>query len=324
METTIDLKPKVKDYINPMNLAIPKTGVLFVDFVNETVKRKEKRMKPSYKSNYRTLLFHIGKFCNETGATLFTNSINEEFLDDFILYLEDNGLRKTYIKTILDLTKAMVRRAANFGYAVDHTYDDVDIQSEEIPAVYLSMNEIARIYYFTGLTKKQQRIRDLFVVGCYTALRYSDLSTLTKENFNNGYISKVTKKTGVRVVIPIHDIVQEIFERYDGDISTNLCVQHFNRYVKRICKKIGINEKVNQTYTKGGELITETKEKWELISSHTARRSGATNLMHTGRLRINEIMSITGHTTEKSFRRYVKTSKEDNAKIVAGDNFFRK
>jgi len=121
---------------------------------------------------------------------------------------------------------------------------------EEIPAVYLSMNEIARIYYYPNLTKKQQRIRDLFVVGCYTALRYSDLSTLTKENFSNGYITKITKKTGIRVVVPVHDIVQEIYERYEGNLMFDICSQHFNRYIKVICRKIGIDDKVNQIYTK--------------------------------------------------------------------------
>lgn len=67
-----------------------------------------------------------------------------------------------------------------------------------------------------------------------------------------------------------------------------------------------------------------TKQKWELISSHTARRSGATNLYNTGRIRINEIMQVTGHTTEKSFMRYIKNSKQDNARKMAGDGFFRK
>jgi integrase len=303
---------------------MPKTGVLFSDFISDTIKRKSRRMKESYGRNYRTVLYQIDRFCSETGAVLYTNSINEEFLDDFIVYLESKNLKKSYIKTILDSMKAMIRKAANYGYAVDRSYDDVEIDQEEIPAVYLTMNEIARIYYFQGLTKKQERIKDLFVVGCYTALRYSDLSTLKKENFSGGYISKITKKTGARVIIPIHDFVAEIYAKYDGDISTNLSSQHFNRYIKRICEKIGISDKVTQMYTKGGIIVTEIKEKWELISSHTARRSGATNLMRTGRLSVNDIMKITGHTSEKSFMRYVKTSKEDNAKQMAGDNFFRK
>ena len=91
-----------------------------------------------------------------------------------------------------------------------------------------------------------------------------------------------------------------------------------------ICKKIGLNEPVYQTYTIGGEVITETKEKWQLVSSHTMRRSGATNLYNTGRMRTRDLLQVTGHRTEKSFMRYIKTSKEEMANNVAGDNFFKR
>lgn len=315
---------EINNYINSANVLLPKTDVLFVDFIRDTVKRKSKRMKGSYGNNYKTLVYHLERFCNDRNAILYTNSINEMFLDDFIVFLEESNLKKTYIKNLLCLVKAMVKRAANYGYAVDLSYDDVTIDDEEIPSIYLSPNDIARIYYFKGLTKKQERVKDLFIVGCCTALRYSDLSTLVKEDFNNGYITKLTKKTGTRVVIPIHDFVKEIYDKYDGNISLNLSSQHFNRYIKLICKKVGLTENVNQTYTKGGNIVTISKERWELVSSHTGRRSGATNLMNTGRLRVSEIMNITGHLSEKSFMRYIKTSKEDNAKHMAGDNFFRK
>lgn len=186
------------------------------------------------------------------------------------------------------------------------------------------MNEITRIYYFKGLTKKQERIRDLFIVGCLTALRYSDYSTLTRDNFTKDSVIKVTKKTGVKVTIPISDYVREIYQKYDGEISSGLSLQHFNRYIKKICQRVGINDPIVFNYTKGGILITETKQKWELISSHTARRSFATNMKLTGRISSSEIMCFTGHTTEKSLNRYLKITNDDHAKHIAGDNFFRK
>jgi integrase len=314
----------LKDYVNRANIRSPKTGILFTDFIKETVKRKQKRMKQSYVSNYRSVVRHLENFQKENNAILYTESINEDFLDDFIVYMESINAKKTYIKYNLILIKGMVRKAGNYGYAVDPSYDDVDIDDEEIPAIYLSPNDIARIYYYQGLTRRQEKIRDLFVIGCYTALRYSDLSSLKKEDFQNGNIVKITKKTGVRVVIPIHDFVKEIYDKYDGDVSPNVSSQQFNRMIKKICRKIGFTEPVYQTFTRGGKVVTETKEKWELISSHTARRSGATNLVNTGRLKVEEIMRVTGHVSEKSFRRYIKTSKEENARMIGGDLFFRK
>ena len=189
---------------------------------------------------------------------IFTNSINEEFLDDFITYLESEDLKQTYIRSIISLVKSMARKAGTYGYAIDPTYDDVDIDDEDIFSVYLSMNEITRIYYFKGLTKKQQRIRDLFVVGCLTALRYSDYSTLTINNFRGDFIDKVTKKTGKRVIVPIHDYIREIYKKYDGEIASGLTNQHFNRYIKMICKKVGIDDEIIYTYTRGGKLKTKS------------------------------------------------------------------
>jgi len=313
-----------RDYINNLSQLEPKRGVLFVDFIEITVSRKAKRMGESYKSNYKTLIYHLTRFSELNTANVFTNSINEEFLDDFILYLEEENLRQTYIKGIVSLVKSMAKKAGIYGYAVDPSYEDISIDDEEVFSIYLSMNEITRIYYFKGLTKAQERIRDLFVVGCLTALRYSDYSTLTRQDFRGDHIDKVTKKTGKRVILPIHDYVAEIFAKYDGEVSKGLTNQHFNRYIKVICKKIGLDTDITYNYTKGGKLVTETKPKWALVSSHTARRSAATNLYLTGRMKTFEIMSLTGHTTEKSFFRYIKITNEDMSKHIAADNFFRK
>jgi len=313
-----------RDYVNKLNSLEPKYGVQFSDFIEITINRKARRMGENYKANYITLINHLTKFAEINDAVIYTNSINEEFLDDFIIYLQDQNLKQAYIKNLVSLVKSMAKKAGISGYAVDISYDDVMVDDEESFSVYLSLNEIARIYFFKGLTKKQERIRDLFIVGCLTALRFSDYSTLTKDNFSKDFITKVTKKTGKKVIIPIHDYVREIYEKYDGQISPGITNQHFNRYVKKICKLVGLNDSVTFNYTRGGNLITETKQKWEMISSHTARRSAATNMYLTGRMKTYEIMSITGHTTEKSFFRYIKITGEDISKHIAGDTFFKK
>jgi len=313
-----------RDYINRFNLNEPKQGVLFRDFIILTVNRKAKRMAENYSSNYNTLIHHLNKFSELNDADIFTNSVNEAFIDDFITYLEGENLKLTYIKTLLSLIKAMAKKAGSYGYAVDSSYDDVNLDDEDIFTVYLSMNEITRIYYYQGLSKKQERIRDLFVLGCLTAMRYSDYSTLTSDNMQGDFIVKITKKTGKKVIVPMHDYVKEIIRKYNGIINFGLSNQHFNRYIKVICQAIGITDPVTFNYTRGGKLVTETRQKWELISSHTARRSAATNMYLTQRMQTFEIMQITGHTTEKSFFRYIRITGSDSAKQIAGDNFFRK
>lgn len=312
-----------KDYINHQRALEPKFGVLFSDYIYKTVVRKARRYGARYKDVYDTLIYHLNKFAEINNAVLYTNSIGEEFLEDFIIYLQDQKLKHNYVKTVLDMAKCMAKCAATDGYAIDPTYKNVEIDLEETHSIYLSIIDIARIYYFRGLTKKQERIKDLFVVGCLTGLRYSDYSTLKPVNFQDGFITKATKKTKVTVIIPIHDFVQEIFTKYNGDITSGLSCQHFNRYMKKLTKMMGFNDKITFSYTRGSSLVTETREEWELISSHTARRSFATNMILSG-MATYQVMAITGHTTEKAFYRYLRLTKDNISKQIAGNNFFRK
>ena len=251
-----------------------------------------------------------------------------EFIDDFIIYLEDQGLRHNTIVGYILKVQTLVRRASQYNYAVDVTYDEIDLKCEPTNAVFLSMNEITRIYYYKFVKqdkrKAKERIRDMFVLGCLTALRYSDYSRLTSQNLINNYIMIRTKKTNVGVKVPADDYVKERFAKYGGQVPCGLCIQYFNKYLKVIMKEIGLNELVTYSFTKGGKIITVTREKWELISSHTARRSAATNMYLTGRMKTLEIMKLTGHRTEQNFFRYIRLTGDDTARSISGDMFFKK
>lgn len=292
------------------------------------LEKRSRRKSKDYAAVYDAIIKHVEAFSEEFDCDIYTNSVTAEFIDDFIVYLEDQGLRHNTIVGYIQKIQSLVRRASQYNYAVDTTYDEIDLREEPTNAVFLSMNEITRIYYYRFLKqdkrKARERIRDLFVIGCLTALRYSDYSTLTKDNLQNGYIVKRTKKTNVDVKVPAHDYVKEIFEKYGGDVPCKLCIQYFNKYLKVIMREIGLNDPITYSYTKGGKLVTVTKEKWELISSHTARRSAATNMYMTGRMKTFEIMKLTGHRSEQNFFRYIRLTSEDTARAISGDSFWKK
>ena len=317
-----------KDYVNHFRSEKPLEGILFTDFIRDVLEKRSRRKSEHYAAVYDAIIKHIDNFSSEFDCDIFTNSVTAEFIDDFIIYLEDQGLRHNTIVGYILKIQTLVRRASQYNYAVDNTYDDIDLRTEPTNAVFLSMNEITRIYYYKfekqDKRKAKERIRDLFVVGCLTALRYSDYSTLEATNLQNGYIVKRTKKTNVDVKVPAHDYVKEIFAKYNGFVPRGLCIQYFNKYLKVIMKEIGLNDLVTYSFTKGGELKTVTCEKWELISSHTARRSAATNMYLTGRMKTFEIMKLTGHRTEQNFFRYIRLTSDDTARSISGDMFFRK
>ena len=316
-----------KNYINHLNSIEAKRNIKFIDALSLIVERKARRKTDSYISQYKAIINHLTNFCVLNQCELYTNSITEDFLDDFILYLEGINLRVNTIKGIIQKVKAMTRKLGTYGYIIDPTFDEVEVEEESTFSIYLSMNDITRIYYykFTKQDKRKakEKIRDLFVIGCLTALRYSDYSTLKPENFQDGYIVKRTKKTNVVVKIPTHDYIKEIYDKYNGNIPT-FNIQYFNRYIKLIMKEIGFDDKYTFSFTSGGVLNTVTKYKWELISSHTARRSAATNMYLTGRMKTFEIMQLTGHTSERNFFRYIKVTSEQSASQIAGDSFFKK
>ena len=105
--------------------------------------------------------------------------------------------------------------------------------------------------------------------------------------------------------------------------------QVFNRTIKDICKEVKINEKVIKRELRGDKWIEKEYEKWEVISSHSMRRSFATNFYEAG-FPVSELILITNHSTEKQFFDYVKADKKNNAikvltkyKKLMGNNFMR-
>jgi len=162
--------------------------------------------------------------------------------------------------------------------------------------------------------------RAKFIIGAYTGLRVSDFNNLNDVNIGGRYLTITAKKTGQKIITPINSRARELIDTVD--VFAPLSDQFINRAIKEIARAAGIVEPVEVVKYIAGRRVHNVFEKWELISSHTARRSFATNAYKAGVPTI-AIMKITGHTTEKSFLRYIKISKEENAELMAEHPFFR-
>lgn len=153
------------------------------------------------------------------------------------------------------------------------------------------------------------RVRDRFVIGAYTLMRVSDYSRLTEVNFNNGFIwiNPVKKSAGKKnrdVIIPIHPIVREILDA-GHDLSHIIPEQKINKHIKEIARIAGIDSLVIQHKTEGGRVVEKRFKKWQLITTHTARRCGATNMILAGMVE-EDVMAIGGWKTVTSFRKYLR------------------
>ena len=185
------------------------------------------------------------------------------------------------------------------------------------------MDELQRINSLPHLPAKLATVRDRFLLGCFTALRYSDYSTLTRRNIVGGNIEIKTRKTGKKVVIPIHPVVRDVLQRNGGDFpKVTVSLHTFGVRLRQVCRLAGIHSYVLYERTIGVKVIRKRVKKYTMVTSHTARRTGATN-MYLAEIPTFRIMLITGHKTEESFFRYIRINKEENAKILATHPFFK-
>ena len=166
------------------------------------------------------------------------------------------------------------------------------------------------------------RVRDIFILACYTGVRIQDYHKLNRFNqIENGTMLRVhTEKTDVTVIIPLHPEAKRIINKYDGQPKM---ISHakFNEYIKIVCRVARVDELVSVTRTTGGKKKTTILPKYKLVASHCARRSFATNAYKAG-VPTLAIMAITGHKTERVFLNYVRVSKEEHAKLISQHRFF--
>ena len=161
--------------------------------------------------------------------------------------------------------------------------------------IYLKEDELQRLYDLDlSANKRLESVRDLFLIGAYTGLRFSDFTRLKPENITNGgrTLAIETQKVKGTPVIPLNPNARAIFNKYGCLLPRAISNQKFNEYLKEVAQLVEFTEKVQTTRTQGGKRTTTTSEKWQLVRSHTARRSFATNAILAG-LAPGDVMKIT-------------------------------
>jgi len=128
-------------------------------------------------------------------------------------------------------------------------------------------------------------------------------------------------KTKHQVTLPVSQKLQAIIDKYQGKGIPKLSNQKLNKHVKEIVRTAGIVQQVTITEHRGGKMHVRKYAKWELVSSHTARRSFATNAVLSG-IPALEVMKFTGHRSMASFLQYVRITGQETAVNYASHPFF--
>ncbi len=267
---------------------------------------KAEQYKVSGKSNYKgyfTTLGHLRKYFGKERPEF--EDINTAFYLGYNTYLLKQGLSTNTISNHWKYLKAMMKQAL---YEKKHNNTDYQFfkrNKENSDTTYLSIDELKKIFDL-NLSGYLDKARDYFLIGAYTGLRFADWDQITKAKIKDGQAIIRNSKTGVKSVIPISPNVERILNKYEnGILPRKTSNQRMNDYVKLVAKKADIDCLIDVGITKGGKRITERKPKYECITTHTARRSFATNMVLNG-VPPHVIMMVTGHKSLISFEKYVR------------------
>lgn len=278
------------------------------------------------KRNYNQALRDLQEYEKAKKTKLIFDRIDIDFYNDFIIFLQSKNYSPNTVGTQIKVLKTFMNEAyeRNLHKNTDYKKKAFTKPSEETKNIYLNEKELAEIYQLDlSANKKLDHVRDWFLIGAYTGLRFSDLERLSKNNINGNVIEIKAKKTSQNVVIPLHSVVKSILEKYDYLLPKVISNQKFNEYIKEVAKRAKIEEDVFTEETKGTLKIRKTEKKYNLVSAHTARRSFATNAFIAGVPTI-QIMKMTGHKTERVFLNYIKISEHENAMKLQLHPFFNK
>jgi len=276
--------------------------------------------------NYTTVRNFLEDFQKSTKSKIELELIDYDFFEKLRDYaFKKKKIADNYFVKLISVLKTFMNWSIDKRYCSATDFKKFKTHEREIEIIYLTLDELFTLYNHKFESKKLEHVKDTFCFACFTGLRYSDIRTLDASNIIDGYIIKNIQKTKeVGSKIPINKYALEILNKYLETIHYPLPIiseQKYNKYIKECCEKVKINTSTTIIEYRGSESTQKTVPKSDLITSHTARKTFATNSLILGMKEL-VVRSITGHKKESSFKKYVKIA--DNIKQTEMENTWDK
>ena len=271
------------------------------------------------------------------GPKVKLSELNEDTLTRFVGYLRDEkviyparnkkdkeedekekkpvriGLNNTTIRKKLEYLTWFLRWARDSGFAVNPAFKTFKptLKQTQNKVIYLTKDELARIrdLDLSG-TPRLEPVRDIFLFCCLTSLRHSDADNLRRTDVKGEHIEVTTIKTGDSVSIKLNKNALAILEKYkDVPFPGNRALpsytnQAMNRSLKELCQLAGIDDPIRITTYKGNTRKDEVHPKWELVGTHTGRRTFIVHALSMG-ISPSVVMKWTGHSDYKAMKPYI-------------------
>lgn len=276
-------------------------------------------IKPGTNRNYGALERRLREFAQSRGQQDFSfEEITIDWYWAFQKYLYANQIGPAGFGKHVKFLKKFMREGLERGFHHNTDFQKKNFLQIQVFAenkTFLSLEEIARIESLDFAFQNNLRLeRDRFLISYYFLLRFSDVQAVRPENFiraeGKDYFRYTSQKTGIECTLPVGSAARAILERYHYAFpaSSN---QDANRKLKTIAAAAGITGRA-----------PSGKWKWEEVTTHTARRSAATNLYLAG-AGIKLIAQLGGWVKLDTLRRYLLASGIDAAKVAGELDFFR-
>lgn len=327
-----ELEYRVEELIgNPRSKSAKKPKPLFsvvtvTDFFKHFIKDcvegirlspKRKKLRTSTISSFKTTFNALEHYLKSKNLDLKLNEFTQAHLDGFSDYLiiDREFSMNTHCKFMMDVQQL-------FKYAVklrklpsEYLNElDFDTRREETESIFMDDSELDEMKEITEFDDEEQElVRDVFLIGYYTGMRFSDYSIFDPASILKNRLSFIQVKTGAKITIPIHPMVNTILRKYDYNLPPVPANNKFNAIIKKVGEKMpSMHVPFTKQITYKREVVEEVKMKYEFLQTHTARRSFCSNEYLKGTDPL-VIMAISGHKSHKSFMRYIKVSNEQFA-----------
>jgi integrase len=282
--------------------------------------RQARILRPNTIKAYLTLYNHLQYYEGRMGRFLEYKDFTLQFWHDFTAHLLSLpvkgkiGQRNSSIAKLLSHVKPFLKDAHMMGRNPLQDYKEWRWANPLPDVLALTRAELTALEQVNLSmlpdAARLENARALFLISCYTGLRFSDVAALKPEHQRGEWLQLTAQKTSEKLTVPLRGnrAVPLLADLWAGKVRP-ISNQKLNAYIKDVARLAGIDTPTEQMEYRGSLRSSSTHPKHELISSHTGRRSFVT-LSLEGGLSWETIMKATGHKDFKSFRRYIQVTPE--------------
>lgn len=282
----------------------------FWEFWQNWINKQEERQQWSKSTimQHTNSMNMLKQYQTKRKQSVTFTSLNKALIEDYVGFLRKLGKKDSTIAKEIKNIKVFAKHAeeAKILEASDFTkWKKPAPISKEV--FYLSEADLDSLRNTTFSTESLQQAVDLFLMQCYTGLRFSDIVGLKPSQWDNDWIRVNTQKTKQALKIAITSEARNLLERYNCLDLPNLSNPTVNRLIKEAGREAGLTQKEQITEHQGQTRITKTVQKFERITTHTGRRTFVSRALAKG-IPLPTIMRFTGHTSLKTLAAYIGVS----------------